>query len=220
MTLDKKTGSKTAELQERRCEWAGTDPLYVSYHDNEWGVPIHDDATLFEFLTLEGAQAGLSWITILRKRVGYRRAFCGFDAYRVARFDARKVAALMQDPSIVRNRAKIEATVKNAQVFIETQEQFGSFARYQWRFVDGHPIQNTYKRMAQIPARTALSDSISKDLKQRGFSFVGSTIVYSHMQATGMVNDHLVGCTRHDEVAALAQRLPRALRTGGMHKTT
>jgi DNA-3-methyladenine glycosylase I len=182
----------------------------VSYHDDEWGVPVHDDTTLFEFLTLEGAQAGLSWLTILRKREGYRRAFCDFDVQRVARFDARKVNSLLKVPEIVRNRAKVEATIKNARAFIAIQEEFGSFSAYQWGFVDGTPIQNTYERIDQIPARSSLSDAFSKDLKQRGFSFVGSTIVYSHMQATGMVNDHLITCARHRQVATLAKRISRA----------
>jgi DNA-3-methyladenine glycosylase I len=180
-----------------RCAWAGSDPLYVEYHDAEWGVPVHDDRRLFEFLVLEGAQAGLSWLTILRKREAYRRAFAGFDPARVARFDARRIARLLADPGIVRNRLKVESAVANARAFLEVQAEFGSFAAYQWRFVEGRPIVNRWEEQRQVPARTALSDAISKDLKRRGFSFVGSTIVYAHLQAVGMVNDHLVGCFRH-----------------------
>jgi len=180
-----------------RCAWAGSDPLYVRYHDEEWGVPVHDDPTLFEFLVLEGAQAGLSWITILRKRDAYRRAFAGFDAAKVARFDRRKVAALMKDAGIVRNRAKIEATVGNARAFLGVQESHGSFDAYQWQFVDGRPIQNRWKTLRQLPAATKESEAMSKDLKARGFRFVGPTIIYAHMQAVGMVNDHLVDCFRH-----------------------
>ncbi len=170
---------------------------------------MRDDSTLFEFLILEGAQAGLSWITILRKRDAYRKAFYDFDPARVARFTASKVEALLQRPGIVRNRAKVEATVKNARAFIQVQEQFGSFSAYQWAFVDGRPIQNSYRNVKDIPTTSRISDALSKDLKQRGFSFVGSTILYSHMQATGMVNDHVVTCARHREVAALGKRLSR-----------
>ncbi len=187
----------------KRCAWPGTDPLYVGYHDAEWGVPVHDDRVLFEFLVLEGAQAGLSWITILRKRDAYRRAFDRFDPRKVARYDARKVAALLADAGIVRNRAKIESAIKNARAFLDVQAEFGSFDAYQWRFVDGRPIQNRPRTTGDLPARTAQSDALSKDLKSRGFSFVGSTIVYAHMQAVGMVNDHLVDCFRHREVARL-----------------
>jgi DNA-3-methyladenine glycosylase I len=187
----------------RRCAWAGTDPLYVAYHDEEWGVPVHDDRVLFEFLVLEGAQAGLSWITILRKRDAYRRAFDGFDPAKVARYDARKVASLLGDAGIVRNRAKIESAVRNARAFLRVQEEFGSFDAYQWRFVDGRPVQNRRRAMKDIPPRTAQSDAFSKDLKERGFNFVGSTIVYAHMQAVGMVNDHVVDCFRQRAVAKL-----------------
>lgn len=183
-----------------RCWWCGEDPLYCSYHDTEWGVPVHDERTLFEFLVLEGAQAGLSWITILRKREAYRKAFSNFDVEKVARYDARKVASLLKDAGIVRNRLKIESAVKNAKAFIAVQEEFGGFDAYQWRFVDGAPIQNIWKGRTSIPARTAISDAFSKDLKKRGFSFVGSTIIYAHMQAVGMVNDHLVECFRHREL--------------------
>ena len=183
-----------------RCGWAGSDPIYVGYHDEEWGVPVHDDRVLFEFLVLEGAQAGLSWITILRKRDAYRRAFDRFDPKKVARYDARRVAKLLGDEGIVRNRMKIESAVKNARAFLEVQEEFGSFSSYQWRFVEGKPIVNRWRSLKEVPPRTAVSDAYSKDLKQRGFSFVGSTIVYAHMQAVGMVNDHIVDCFRHRKV--------------------
>ncbi|MBL8502589.1 MAG: DNA-3-methyladenine glycosylase I [Rhodocyclaceae bacterium] len=184
----------------RRCGWCGEDALYVAYHDKEWGVPVHDDRRLFEFLILEGAQAGLSWITILRKRENYRQAFAGFDAGKVARFGARDVARLLADPGIVRNRLKVGAAISNAQRFLDVQEAFGSFDAYIWRFVDGRPIVNRWKSLKQVPASTQASDALSRDLKQRGFKFVGSTICYAHMQATGMVNDHLVGCFRHGEI--------------------
>ena len=184
----------------RRCGWCGEDALYVAYHDKEWGMPVHDDRRLFEFLILEGAQAGLSWITILRKRENYRQAFAGFDAGKVARFGARDVARLLADPGIVRNRLKIGAAISNAQRFLDVQEAFGSFDAYIWRFVDGRPIVNRWKTLKQVPASTQASDALSHDLKQRGFKFVGSTICYAHMQATGMVNDHLVGCFRHGEI--------------------
>jgi DNA-3-methyladenine glycosylase I len=183
-----------------RCGWCGSDPLYVSYHDQEWGVPLHDDRKLFEFIVLEGAQAGLSWITILRKRAAYRKAFDRFDPKKVARYDARKLSALLADPGIVRNRQKIESAVKNARAFLAIQKEFGSFDAYQWRFVDGQPLVNRFRTLKQIPPRSAVSDAFSKDLKQRGFSFVGSTIVYAHMQAVGMVNDHVIGCFRHREL--------------------
>jgi DNA-3-methyladenine glycosylase I len=189
-----------------RCGWCGTDPLYVRYHDEEWGVPVHDDRRLFEFLVLEGAQAGLSWITILRKRAAYGEAFAGFDPARVARFDTRKVAQLLRNPGIVRNRLKVESAVRNARAFLRVQDEFGSFAAYQWRFVDGRPRQGRRRTLADIPARTDDSDAFSKDLKQRGFGFVGSTIVYAHMQAVGMVNDHLLGCFRRRELTASARR--------------
>jgi DNA-3-methyladenine glycosylase I len=188
----------------KRCAWAGTDAPYVAYHDEEWGVPVHDDRVLFEFLVLEGAQAGLSWATILRKRDGYRRAFDRFDPRKVARYDSRKVTALLADAAIVRNRAKIASAIKNAGAFLRVQEEFGSFDAYQWRFVDGRPIQNRRRAVREIPPSTAESDAMSKDLKSRGFTFVGSTIIYAHMQAVGMVNDHVVDCFRHREVAKLA----------------
>jgi DNA-3-methyladenine glycosylase I len=183
-----------------RCPWATSDPLYRAYHDREWGVPVHDDQRLFEFLTLEGAQAGLAWITILRKREGYRRAFAGFDPEAVARFDAAKVAELLADPGIVRNRLKVESTVGNARAFLQVREEFGSFAAYMWRFVDGRPRQNAWRTLAEIPASTPESAAFSRDLKQRGFRFVGTTICYAHMQAVGMVNDHLVDCFRWREL--------------------
>jgi DNA-3-methyladenine glycosylase I len=175
----------------------------VAYHDAEWGVPVHDDRVLFEFVVLEGAQAGLSWSTILRKRDAYRRAFDRFDPRKVARYDKRKVAALLADAGIVRNRAKIESAIKNAKAFLDVQAEFGSFDTYQWRFVDGGPIQNRRRTIREIPPRTRHSDVMSKDLKARGFTFVGSTIIYAHMQAIGMVNDHVVDCFRHREVAKL-----------------
>ena len=172
----------------------------IRYHDEEWGVPVHDDGTLFEFLILEGAQAGLSWETILNKRENYRAAFDGFDATKVARYDRRKVAQLMKNPGIVRNRLKIASTVKNAQTLLQVRKEFGSFDRYIWQFVDGRPRVNSWKARARVPAGTAESDAMSKALKKRGFSFVGSTICYAFMQAVGMVNDHLVDCFRHEEL--------------------
>jgi DNA-3-methyladenine glycosylase I len=177
--------------------------VYVAYHDREWGVPVRDDRTLFEFLILEGAQAGLSWRTILRKREGYRAAFAGFDPAEVARFDEGKIAELLTDPGIVRNRRKVEAAVGNARAFLAVQEERGSFAGYIWSFIDGRPVQNRWRWLEEIPATTPLAATISKDLRARGFRFVGPTIVYAHMQATGMVNDHLVSCFRHAEVAEL-----------------
>ncbi|MCC7369156.1 MAG: DNA-3-methyladenine glycosylase I [Chloroflexi bacterium] len=188
------------DVQVGRCAWAGTDPLYVSYHDDEWGVPVHDDAKLFEMLTLEGAQAGLSWITILRKRENYRAAFDRFDPVRIAEYGEEKIAELLENPGIVRNKLKIRGTVQNARAFLAVQREFGSFDRYIWGFVDGQPIVNRPHGMGDIPAKTAVSDAISKDLKKRGFTFVGSTIVYAHMQATGMVNDHVTSCFRYGQV--------------------
>lgn len=189
-----------------RCDWAGSEPDYIRYHDEEWGVPVTDDRTLFEFLVLEGAQAGLSWLTILRKREGYRRAFAEFDPQRVARFNERKVVALLGEPGIVRNRLKIESAVRNARAFLKIQEEFGSFAAYQWQFVSQRPIQNRFASIQEIPAKSPLSDAMSKDLKKRGFNFVGSTIIYAHMQAVGMVNDHLTTCHRHAAVSKLGRR--------------
>jgi len=187
-------------MNKHRCEWAGNDALYQQYHDTEWGVPLHDDQRLFEFLILEGAQAGLSWITILRKRENYRAAFDGFDANRVAAYDANKIESLLQDPGIVRNRLKVEAAVNNARKFLEVQDQFGSFDAFIWQFVDGKTKQNKWRTLAEIPASTTASDAMSKELKRRGFKFVGSTICYAHMQATGMVNDHTTQCFRHKEL--------------------
>jgi DNA-3-methyladenine glycosylase I len=188
-----------------RCSWCGDAPLYVAYHDEEWGVPVFDDRTLFEFLILEGAQAGLSWSTILNKRENYRRAFDDFDAEKVARYDGTKIAALLSDPGIVRNQLKIGSAVTNAQAFLKVREAWGSFANYIWSFVDGRPIQNSWRALSEIPAKTPLAEAISKDLKGRGYRFVGPTIVYAHMQATGMVNDHLVSCFRYPEIVALAE---------------
>ena len=182
-----------------RCPWAGMDDLYVAYHDEEWGVPVHDDRTLFEFLVLEGAQAGLSWITILRKRPAYRKAFARFDPRKVARFGAGDVARLLGDAGIVRNRLKIGSAIANARAFLAVQEAFGSFDAYQWRFVGGAPKVNRRRSLKEIPPTTPESDAMSRDLKKRGFSFVGSTIVYAHMQAVGMVDDHLVSCFRHGQ---------------------
>lgn len=188
-----------------RCAWSqGVSPLYESYHDTEWGVPVHDDRLLFEFLVLEGAQAGLSWETILRKRAHYRRVYDGFDPHLVAGYDDGKLAALLADPGIVRNRLKVAASVTNARAFLEVQAEFGSFDSYIWDFVDGCPVQNRFRRLADIPAATPVSEAMSRDLKQRGFRFVGGTICYAFMQAVGLVNDHETGCFRHAEVAALA----------------
>ncbi len=184
-----------------RCTWAGTDPLYVTYHDEEWGVPAHDDRHFFEMLILEGAQAGLSWITILRKREAYRRAFAGFDPAKVAKFDARKVERLMRDEGIVRNRLKIEGTVRNARAFLDVQGEAGSFDRYIWQFTGGSPKQNARKAMKDVPATTPESDAMSSNLKKRGFTFVGPTICYAFMQATGMGNDHTVDCFRHRQLS-------------------
>lgn len=184
-----------------RCPWVDlSKPDYVGYHDEEWGVPVHDDRKLFEFLVLEGAQAGLSWYTILRKRANYRRAFADFDPVEVARYTPAKIGKLLQDPGIVRNRLKVEAAVNNARQFLKVQAEFGSFDAYIWRFVDGKPIVNLLRTLKDYPAKSAISDAISKDLKQRGFRFVGSTIIYAHMQATGMVNDHSLGCFRRGEL--------------------
>lgn len=180
-----------------RCPWCGIDPLYVAYHDTEWGVPCHDERTLFEFLILEGAQAGLSWITILRKRENYRRAYDNFDAARIARYDERDVARLLGDAGIVRNRLKIAASIANARATLELYEQGGSLDALLWAFVDGRPRINRWRSMAEIPAITPQAEALSKELKRRGFRFIGPTVIYAHMQATGMVNDHLVTCPRH-----------------------
>ncbi len=188
-----------------RCRWAeGVSLEYIRYHDEEWGVPARDDRTQFEFLVLEGAQAGLSWSTILNKREGYRKAFADFDPQKVARFTKKRVEKLLLDPSIVRNRLKVESTVTNAKAFLKVQEEFGSFGDYIWGFVDGKPIQNKFKVDGDVPATSPESDALSKDLKKRGFRFVGSTIIYAHMQATGMVNDHVTGCFRHKPCAKMS----------------
>jgi DNA-3-methyladenine glycosylase I len=183
-----------------RCSWCGMDELYVRYHDEEWGVPVHDDRKHFEFLVLEAAQAGLSWLTILRRREGYRRAYAGFDPAVVAQYDERKVAELMADPGIVRNRRKIQSSIANAARFMEVQREFGSFDSYLWGFVGGKTVVNRWQSLEEIPAKTALSEEISRDLLRRGFSFVGPTIVYAHLQAAGLVNDHLAGCFRHGQL--------------------
>lgn len=186
----------------KRCGWCGDDDLYVRYHDEEWGVPLRDDRALFEFLVLEGAQAGLAWITVLRKREGYRAAFDNFEPGKVARYSDRRLNQLLENPRIIRNRLKVFSARQNARAFLAVQEEWGSFADYIWHFVDGKPVRNRWRRMADVPATTPLSDRISKDLKGRGFTFVGTTIVYAHMQATGMVNDHVVDCFRHAEVSS------------------
>ena len=183
-----------------RCAWAGSDPLYQAYHDTEWGVPVHDDRLLFEFLILEGAQAGLSWITILRKREAYRTAFAGFDPESVAIFDSAKIAGLLENPGIVRNRLKVKSAVSNARAFLAVREEFGSFDAYLWRFVEGRTVQNAWQQMSDVPVTSPVSDALSRDLKRRGFRFVGSTICYAFMQAVGMVNDHTVDCIRWREL--------------------
>lgn len=188
----------------KRCAWCGDDPLYVAYHDTEWGVPVRDDPTLFEFLVLEGAQAGLSWITILRKRENYRRLFDHFDAQKLAKYTDKKLDRILQDPGIVRNRLKVYGARQNARAFLAVQQERGSFSNYIWDFVDGSPIQSRRKSIREVPATTAVSDKLSKDMKRRGFTFVGSTILYAHMQATGMVNDHTLDCFRHKACAELA----------------
>lgn len=184
-----------------RCQWAGDDPLYVDYHDLEWGVPCYNDPKLFEFLILEGAQAGLSWITILRKRENYQRLFDEFDVEKVARYNSRKIESLLKNPGIVRNRLKVASAVENAKGFIQVQEEYGSFSDYLWGFVEGAPIQNRWRSLADVPASTPESDALSKDLKRRGFKFVGTTICYAYMQAMGLVNDHTVDCFRHRELS-------------------
>jgi DNA-3-methyladenine glycosylase I len=189
-----------------RCAWART-PLSIEYHDREWGVPVHDDGALFEFLTLEGAQAGLSWETILRKRGAYCRAFARFDPVRVARFTPVRIERLLQNPGIVRNRLKVESTVRNARVFLEVQREFGSFDAYLWRFVGGEPIVNHWRALQKVPVRTRESDALSSDLLRRGFEFVGSTICYAFMQAVGMVNDHVIDCFRHRRVGGVRRPL-------------
>ena len=183
-----------------RCDWCIGNPLYEQYHDEEWGVPVFDDNTLFEFLILETFQAGLSWITVLRKRENFRAAFDNFDYKKVSKYNQEKIDTLLENAGIIRNRLKIKATITNAQAFMAIQDEFGSFSKYIWKFTEGKPIKNTFKSMSEIPANTLLSDTISKDLKKRGFKFVGTTVIYAHMQATGMVNDHKVDCFRYNEV--------------------
>lgn len=190
----------------QRCQWCGSDPAYVAYHDEEWGVPVHDDRLLFEFLILEGAQAGLSWITILRKRENYRRAFHDFDVERIARYTERDVERLLGNAGIVRNRLKVASAIRNARAVLDIREEFASLDSYLWNFVDGAPIQNAWKSMAELPAKTDRSDAMSKDLKKRGFNFVGSTICYAFMQAVGMVNDHTTECFRYTQVGGLTEQ--------------
>ncbi len=193
--------------KQSRCAWSeGVNDLYIDYHDTEWGVPVHDDRKQFEFLILEGAQAGLSWSTVLNKRENYRKAFAGFDPIKVARFSQRKTESLLKDPGIIRNRLKVASAVTNAKRFLEVQKEFGSFTAYIWQFVGGKPIQNRRRTMKDIPATSPESDALSKDLKERGFKFVGSTIMYAHMQAVGMVNDHVTSCFRYEACAALGAR--------------
>ncbi len=184
----------------KRCKWAGTDPLYIEYHDNEWGIPLHDDQKLFELLILEGMQAGLSWITILKKRQSYRKAFNNFDAEQIASYDSNKIVQLLSNKGIIRNRLKIEAAVQNARAFLSVQKKFGSFDTYIWRFIDGKPIKNAWKTQEEIPSKTDESIDMSIDLKKRGFKFAGPTICYAFMQAVGMVNDHTVDCFRYHEI--------------------
>jgi DNA-3-methyladenine glycosylase I len=185
---------------QQTCSWPTGDPLLIKYHDKEWGVPLHNDRKLFEFLVLEGFQAGLSWLTVLRKRVNFQKAFDGFDFNKVARYDKRKINSLLKDSGIIRNKLKIEGAVTNAKAFIEVRKEFGTFDKYIWSFTGGKPIYNRFKSLKELPAKTELSDLISMDLKKRGFKFVGSTIVYAHMQATGMVNDHIKDCYRYKEI--------------------
>ncbi|MDR2137141.1 MAG: DNA-3-methyladenine glycosylase I [Synergistaceae bacterium] len=201
------------ETEKRRCPWCGSEDLYVRYHDEEWGVPVKDERKLFEFIVLEGAQAGLSWITILRRRENYRAAFADFDVQAVAGFDESDVTRLLNDSGIIRNRAKIESTVKNARAFLRVAEEYGTFGSYLWGFVDGKPIVNRWAEGNQIPATTPLAEKISKDMKKKGFSFFGPTVCYAHMQATGMVNDHLTSCFRYKELAGTA-RTPTRRRRG------
>ncbi len=186
-----------------RCEWVGSDPLYLGYHDNEWGVPLHDDRKIFEMLVLEVAQAGLSWLTVLKKRENYRKAFDDFDPKKVADYDDKKFRQLLADEGIIRNKLKIRSAIQNARAFLEVQNEFGRFDDYMWQFVGGKPIQNSWRRLSELPAQTSESEAMSKDLRKRGFSFVGPTICYAHMQATGMVNDHIVTCFRYQEIARM-----------------
>ena len=187
-------------LEKQRCAWCGTDSLYVKYHDEEWGLPVKDDKVLFEFLILETFQAGLSWITILRKRENFRKAFDDFDYKKIAKYDQSKIDSLLQDEGIIRNKLKVHSAVTNAQAFMEVQNEFGSFSKYMWGFVDDKPIKNAWKSHKEAPATSAVSDALSKDLKKRGFKFVGSTVIYAHLQAVGMINDHVVNCFRYTEV--------------------
>jgi len=187
-------------MKKIRCDWAGSDQIYIDYHDNEWGVPIYDDEKIFEFLILETFQAGLSWITILKKRDNFKKAFDNFNYKKIAKYDDNKFNELIQNAGIIRNKLKIKATINNAQLFMKIQEEFGSFSKYIWQFVGGKPIVNNWKTTEDIPATTEISDKLSKDMKKRGFKFVGSTVIYAHMQATGMVNDHIIDCFRHKEV--------------------
>lgn len=197
--------SDPAPAPRTRCPWSeGVSLAYLAYHDEEWGVPVHDDRRQFEFLILEGAQAGLSWSTVLHRREGYRRAFADFDPERVARLTPRRLEALLEDPGIIRNRLKVHAAVTNAQAFLRLQQEFGTFGAYIWGFVSGHPVSNRWRRPADVPATSPVSDALSKDLKRRGFRFVGSTIMYAHLQATGLVNDHLVTCFRHADCEGMA----------------
>ena len=189
--------------ERKRCAWPTKDPLMIAYHDEEWGVPLHDDPKLFEFLILEGMQAGLSWSTVLHKRENFRKAFHNFDAAKIARYGQRHIQRLLADPGIIRNRLKIQSAINNAKRFLEAQKAFGSFDAYIWQFVGGKPIRHRFKSLSELPATSPESDALSKDLKQRGFKFVGSTIMYAHMQATGMVNDHTVGCFRHKQVQTM-----------------
>jgi DNA-3-methyladenine glycosylase I len=189
-----------SKKEKTRCDWVGENPIYIKYHDTEWGVPVYDDQLLFEFLILEGAQAGLSWLTVLKKRENYRKAYLGFDVKKVARFSEAKVERLLKDPGIIRNRLKVRASIKNAKAFMEIQKEFGSFKKYSWDFVGGKPAKNKFKKVSEIPAVTPEAEALSKDLKKRGFSFVGPTIIDAHMQAVGMVNDHTVDCFRYSQV--------------------
>ena len=185
--------------EKTRCGWSVSDPIYIDYHDHEWGVPARDDRKQFEFLVLESAQAGLSWLTILKRRIGYKRLYEGFDPEIVARFDEKRIQSMLQDAGIIRNRKKIESSINNAQRFLEVREQYGSFHKYLWGFTDGKQVVNQYKSLSEIPPSTALSDTVAKDMKQKGFRFLGSTIIYAHLQATGLVNDHLVDCFRYQD---------------------
>jgi len=198
--MDKFSSTNETNKKLNRCEWCGTDQLYVQYHDEEWGVPVHDDRKLFEMLILEGAQAGLSWITILKKRENYKKLFDNFDVNKVSKYSEKKIAKLLENPGIIRNKLKVNSTITNAQAFIKIQKEFGSFDKYIWQFVNGKPIVNKFKSLKEIPAKTEISDLMSKDLNKRGFKFVGSTICYAFMQATGMVNDHTTKCFRYKKV--------------------